>query len=199
MRFAGRSPLNWTPEGLPKPGQGIKTCSIGLAGTQVPASPSKGVPGSWKVGLLPALISSNCVMLIVWTLFAIQRAVHTAVNWATRSYDPLSRRLPINFTCWDYSATLRQSRPPGGCYGVHIHHSTGQRVQRGQRGQRERVVPVPATRGAPLGSLNDAVLYRWHLRGIYCLWIDWVSPHTVKNQVWLSLCLSPSVCPSVSV
>ena len=25
VRFAGRSPLYWTPEGLPKPGQGIKT------------------------------------------------------------------------------------------------------------------------------------------------------------------------------
>ncbi len=34
----------------------LRPCSMGLAGTRVPASPSKGVPGSWKVGLLPALV-----------------------------------------------------------------------------------------------------------------------------------------------
>ncbi len=31
---------------------------IRLAGTRVPASPFKGVPGSWNVGLLPALVST---------------------------------------------------------------------------------------------------------------------------------------------
>ena len=36
--------------------------SIELPGTWVPASPTKGVPGSWKVGLLPALVSSSIVI-----------------------------------------------------------------------------------------------------------------------------------------
>ncbi len=54
VKFAGRSPPCWT-------------CSIGLVGIRVPASPSKGVLGSWKVGLLPTLLPSAfspCFMML---------------------------------------------------------------------------------------------------------------------------------------
>ncbi len=35
------------------------TCSIQPTGTRVPASPFEGVPGSWNVGLLPALVCTQ--------------------------------------------------------------------------------------------------------------------------------------------
>ncbi len=45
----------------------LRTCCIELAGTRVPASPFRGVPGSWKVGLLPALLPR---FEILWGLWA---------------------------------------------------------------------------------------------------------------------------------
>ncbi len=48
-----RTPLGLA-KGLPRALK-LGTCSIGLAGTRVPASPYRRVPGSLKVGLLPVL------------------------------------------------------------------------------------------------------------------------------------------------